>query len=46
MNKNFNTILDLINTFPDEQACIDHLKQLRCSAFEIALVLTTTYQMP
>ncbi|ORU92126.1 MAG: transposase [Cycloclasticus sp. symbiont of Poecilosclerida sp. N] len=29
INKNFNTILDLINAFPDEQACIDHLEQLR-----------------
>ena len=29
INTNFNTILDLINTFPDEQSCIDHLEQLR-----------------
>ena len=29
INTNFNTILDLINTFPDEQFCIDHLEQLR-----------------
>ena len=29
INTNFNTILDLIQAFPDEQACIDHLEQLR-----------------
>lgn len=29
INTNFNTILDLINAFPDEQACIDHLEGLR-----------------
>lgn len=29
INTNFNTILDLINAFPDEQSCIDHLEQLR-----------------
>lgn len=27
--KDFNSILDLINTFPDEQTCIDHLEMLR-----------------
>ena len=27
--KDFNSILDLINTFPDEQTCIDHLEKLR-----------------
>lgn len=26
---NFNTISDLLNTFPDEQSCIDHLESLR-----------------
>lgn len=29
INKKFNTILDLINAFPDEQSCIDYLEQLR-----------------
>jgi transposase-like protein len=29
INTNFNTILDLIKTFPDEQSCIDHLESLR-----------------
>ncbi len=28
-NKDFNSILELINTFPNEQACIDHLTELR-----------------
>jgi transposase-like protein len=26
---NFNTILDLVNAFPDEQSCIEHLERLR-----------------
>ncbi|MCT6851188.1 MAG: IS1595 family transposase [Staphylococcus epidermidis] len=29
INTNFNTILDLIKAFPDEQSCIDHLESLR-----------------
>ena len=29
INTKFNTILDLIKTFPDEQSCIDHLESLR-----------------
>jgi transposase-like protein len=29
INTDFNTILELINTFPDEQSCIDHLESLR-----------------
>ena len=29
INAEFNTILDLIKTFPDEQSCIDHLESLR-----------------
>lgn len=29
INTNFDTILDLINAFPDEQACIDCLEQIR-----------------
>lgn len=29
INKDFNSILELINAFPDEQTCIDHLEQLR-----------------
>ena len=29
MNAEFNTILDLIKAFPDEQSCIDHLESLR-----------------
>ncbi len=29
LKTNFNTILDLVNAFPDEQSCIDHLEKLR-----------------
>ncbi len=29
INTEFNTILELIQTFPDEQTCIDHLEELR-----------------
>ena len=29
INTSFNTILDLINAFPTEQSCIDHLEELR-----------------
>ena len=29
INKDFKTILDLINTFPDEASCIEHLESLR-----------------
>ena len=29
INTEFKSILDLINTFPDEQSCIDYLEQRR-----------------
>lgn len=29
INKDFNSILELIQAFPDDQACIDHLEELR-----------------
>jgi len=29
INKDFNSILELLQEFPDEQTCIDHLEQLR-----------------
>ncbi len=29
INQDFNTILELIKAFPDEQTCIDHLTELR-----------------
>ncbi|MGB1042958.1 MAG: IS1595 family transposase [Tenacibaculum sp.] len=29
INKDFNSILELINAFPNEQSCIDHLEKLR-----------------
>jgi transposase-like protein len=31
INKEFNTILELLQAFPDEQSCIDHLTTLRWS---------------
>lgn len=31
MNKEFNNILELLEAFPDEQSCIDHLEWLRWS---------------
>ena len=29
INQDFNSILELIQAFPDQQSCIDHLEQLR-----------------
>lgn len=29
INKDFNSILELIQAFPDDQSCIDHLEELR-----------------
>ncbi len=29
INKDFNSTLDLLQTFNDEQSCIDHLEELR-----------------
>ena len=29
INKNFNSISEILKTFPDEQSCIDHLEVLR-----------------
>lgn len=29
LNQDFNSILDLLKAFPDEQSCIDHLEKLR-----------------
>lgn len=29
INKDFNSIIDLLNAFPNEQTCINHLEQLR-----------------
>lgn len=29
INQDFNSILDLVKAFPDQQSCIDHLEQLR-----------------
>lgn len=29
MNKDFNSIIELVKTFPDEQSCINHLEEIR-----------------
>jgi transposase-like protein len=29
INKDFNSVVELIKTFPDEQSCIDHLEDIR-----------------
>jgi len=29
IKNDFSTVLDLINTFPDEQSCVEHLENLR-----------------
>jgi len=29
INKDFNSIIDLLKSFPDEQTCIDHLEKIR-----------------
>lgn len=29
INKDFNSLIDLLNSFPDEQTCINHLEELR-----------------
>jgi len=31
INTDFNTIIDLLNAFPDDQSCINHLEELRWS---------------
>lgn len=29
INKDFNSIIELVKTFPDEQSCINHLEEIR-----------------
>jgi len=36
INTDFNTILELLNAFPDEQSCIDHLEGLRWNGIVIS----------
>jgi len=36
INTDFNSIIELINKFPNEQACIDHLEILRWNGFVIS----------
>ncbi len=36
INKDFNSILDLINAFPNEETCIKHLEELRWNGYVIS----------
>ncbi len=36
INKDFNSIIELIAAFPDEQACIEHLEVLRWSGYVVS----------
>ena len=36
VNKSFNSILELLEAFPDEQSCIDHLEALRWDGFVVS----------
>ncbi|MEW6552520.1 MAG: IS1595 family transposase [Campylobacterota bacterium] len=36
INKDFNSILDLINAFPDEEICIKHLEELRWNGYVVS----------
>ncbi|MDN5114882.1 IS1595 family transposase [Aliarcobacter butzleri] len=36
INKDFNSILDLINAFPNEETCIKHLEELRWNGYVVS----------
>jgi len=36
INRDFNSILELLKAFPDEQSCIDHLEALRWNGFVVS----------
>jgi len=36
INKDFNSILDLLQTFPDDQSCMDHLEALRWDGYVVS----------
>ena len=36
INKDFNSILELLQAFPDEQSCIDHLEELRWNGYVVS----------
>lgn len=36
INRDFNSIIDLLNIFPNEQTCIDHLEQLRWDGYVVS----------
>jgi len=36
INKEFNSILELIHAFPNEQACIEHLEELRWNGYVVS----------
>jgi len=36
INKDFNSILELLQSFPDEQSCINHLEELRWNGYVVS----------
>jgi transposase-like protein len=36
LNKDFNSIIDLLKTFPTEQSCINHLEELRWNGYVVS----------
>jgi len=36
INKDFNSIIELLKAFPDEQSCIDHLETLRWNGYVVS----------
>jgi len=36
INKDFNSLIDLVKAFPNEQSCIDHLEQLRWNGYVVS----------
>ena len=36
INKDFNSLIDLVKAFPNEQSCVDHLEQLRWNGFVVS----------
>ena len=36
INNDFNSIIDLLKTFPTEQKCIEHLEQIRWNGFVVS----------
>ena len=36
INKDFNSILELVQAFPDEQSCVNHLEKLRWNDYVVS----------